>query len=335
MKLCFDYVCFYLQIVFDFEDSADLSFFEWPESSSIVVNNKRYKHGAKSLKWSWGASDVLKLNLLSKNIVGNSITRGGVKLWIYNEVSKPLECLTVKVTKESTPTCFGQTLKTHTSSFHISLAFTGWRAVWVRYNEFINCPTRAPRISRRCYSEQITMVQIHAPPNKGTNSVFIDLLRWVDRIRHQSRDAVVPVITSRCLDCSTLNSGVTEEDALAVYRRSNFWQQTYRWSIATVTTPPSLGETELSSKLSELHLIKKRLLNWYADERTSFIQLEIPQGSTYPQNVVRNNFYLEKRWMDLMDNIEDAYVQFRGLQLTESSDPTPIISGSPLFCRVC
>ena len=118
-------------------------------------------------------------------------------------------------------------------------------------------------------------------------------------------------------------------------RDRTFGSRPYRWSIVTVSTPSSLGETELASKLSELHLIKKRLLIWYADEMTSFIRLEILQGSTYPQSVVRNNFYLDKRWSDLMDNVDDAYVQFRGLQLTESSDPTPIISGSPLFCRVC
>ena len=145
----------------------------------------------------------------------------------------------------------------------------------------------------------------------------------------------VPVISSQCLNCSTLNSGVTEQDALAMYKRSNFWQQTYRWSIVTVPTPPSLGETDLSSKLSELHLIKKRLLNWYADKNTSFIQLGIPQGSVYPQSLLRNNFYLKKRLRDLMANIDNAYIKLRALQLTESSDATPIITGSPLFCRVC
>ena len=321
--------------MFDFEDISELSFFEWSKNSTVVISDKRYKHGVKSLKWTWGPSDVLNVNLTSKNIVGQSVTKGGVKLWIYNEISMPRKCLTVKVIQVSTPTCRKRNLKTHTSSFHVSLAFTGWRAAWVGYQEFRDCPSKAPKAGEKCYKKQITMLKIYAPSIEETNSVFIDLLRWVNKIKYQSRDAIVPIITSQCLNCSTLNSGVTEQDALSVYRRSNFWQQTYRWSIVTVPTPPSLGKTELSSKLSELHLIKKRLRNWYADETTSFIQLEIPQGSTYPQNVVRNNFYLEKRWMDLMDNIDDAYVKFRALQLTESSDATRIITGSPLFCKVC
>ena len=266
---------FYLQLVFDFEDSSELSFFEWPENSIVVISDKRYKHGAKSLKWTWGPSDLLNVNLTSKNIVGQSVTNGGVKLWVYNEISRPRACLTVEVIQVSTPTCPEQTLKTHDPLFHVSLAFTGWRATWVGYQEFKDCPSEAPSLASTCYNEQITMLKIYAPPIQETNSVFTDLLRWVDEMKHQSRDTVVPIISSQCLNCSTLNSGVTEQDALAVYRRSSFWQQTYRWSIVIVPTPPSLGETELSNKLSELHLIKKRLLNWYADKKTSFVRLEI------------------------------------------------------------
>ena len=181
--------------MFDFEDSVDLSFFEWSQSSTAVISNKRYKHGSKSLKWIWGANDVLMVNLSSKNIVGQSVTSGGVKLWVYNEIRKLSEYLTVEVIQVSIPTCIGQTLKTHTSSFHVSLAFTGWRAAWVGFEELKNCPSQAPRISKRCYNEQITMLKIYAPPIQVTNSEFIDLLRWVNKIRHQSRDGSCYFVT--------------------------------------------------------------------------------------------------------------------------------------------
>ena len=221
--------------MFDFEDISELSSFNWPKSSTVVISDKHYKHGTKSLKWTLGASDDLSLNLISKNIIDRSVTGGGVKLWIYNEVSKPSECLTVSVTILSTPNCPGRPVRTHNSSFLMSLKFTGWRAAWVGYQEFKNCPTRARPTGKKCDTEQITMLRFLAPVSKGIKPVYIDLLRWVENVKAQ-----VPVVTSNCLNCSTLNSGVIEQDALARYSRTSFWQQTYRWSMVTVPSPPSL-----------------------------------------------------------------------------------------------
>ena len=319
------------QIVFDFESSSELSSFQWPFTSSVVVCDQRYKHGEKALQWKWGPRDILRLNLESANILDDSATNGGVKLWIYNQISKPSECLTVDVTTVSTTKCTGRPNRIHTSSFRMSLAFTGWRAAWVSYQEFKNCPSQAPSTDRSCYTDKITMLRFHAPASQGTKPIYIDLLRWVNTISLQSRDAVVPIITSQCLPCSTLNSGVTEEDALAMYGRSDVWQQTYRWSLFTSPVQFPIAEPTLSTILSELRLIKKRLFNWYADEKTSFIQLELPQGSIYPQSVV-TDFYLQKRWSDLMDNVDGAYIQFRDLQVTQTGD---LITGSPLFSKVC
>jgi hypothetical protein len=176
------------------------------------------------------------------------------------------------------------------------------------------------------------MMEIQAPGVQGT--VDIDALRFVDKMRLQSRDEIVPLI--KCLSCSTLNSGVTEADALEMYRRSDFWQQTYRWgAIAAVPVAHTLPETELTSKLSDIHLIEKRLVNWFADEKTSFTKLTLPDGKTYPQSVVTNNFYLRKRWDDLLNNINEAYEDFRGLQITKSTGTPQVITGSPLFVKVC
>ena len=328
-------MCFLSCLVYDFEHNSELSTFSWPQSSNLAISKKRYKHGKKSLQWTWSAGDVLSLDLSSKNIVDRKVSQGGLKLWIYNEFFRLAECLTIKVTKTSIPRCAKKSALTHTSSFHISLAFTGWRAVWVAYEELQDCPSVAPRIGKKCYANQITMLKILGPSIQGNSTVYIDLLRWVDKLRFQSRDIVVPLITSQCFDCSTFNDGVTEQDALAVYGRSKFWQQTYRWSIVHAPTPPSLGEQELANKLSDLHLIERRLLNWYADERTSFIKLRLPRGSTYPEGVVTDNFYLRKRWSDLMNNVDDAYGKLHNLNLAKSTDTPAVITGSPLFCRVC
>ena len=241
--------------------------------------------------------------------------------------------ITKRETASSTSSCTGGSTITHTSEFRFSLAFAGWRAAWVGYSEFEHCPSAPARLPSCKYDQkQITMMQIQAPEAQGT--VHIDALQFVDKMKSQSRDEIVPLI--KCLSCSTLNSGVTEADALGLYKRSNFWQQTYRWgAITAVPVAPTLTETELAKKLSDVHLIEKRLVNWFADEKTTFAKLSLPDGKTYPDGVVTNNFYLRKRWDDLSDNINEAYEDFRALQITKSSGTPAVITGSPLFVKVC
>ena len=335
--------------VFDFEENSEICNFQWPDASSIDLSKTRYKHGEKSLEWKWAADDILSLDLSSKNILGNAVDKGGVKLWIYNVAEMPAKCLKVSVETRlksikrrlpddtSLNNCLTSSSRSvsHTSSFYISLKFSGWRAVWVAFGEFKDCPTAATSTGN-CYQRQVTKIKITAPDTVAANPLYIDLLRWTDRVSKQSRDQIVPPIkgASACYHCANLHTDPAghKQAALVMYDRSVFWQQTYRWSLHDV---PNETDQDLATKLSDLELIKKRLLNWYADEKTSFTKLaNLPQGMTYPSSVVTSNFYLRERWggsEGLMKNINSAYEEFRKLQVRRAGT---VITGSPLFCKV-
>ena len=93
-------------------------------------------------------------------------------MWIYNQESIDSNCLTIKITKKetasSTSSCTGGSIITHTSEFRFSLAFTGWRAAWVGYREFENCPNAPARLPSCKYNQkEITMMEIQAPGVQG------------------------------------------------------------------------------------------------------------------------------------------------------------------------
>jgi len=68
----------------------------------------------------------------------------------------------------------------------------------------------------------------------------------------QTRDAIVP----------TIGEGI--------YTPNKFWQQTYRWSLAT---PTSITEpTPSQDKLDDLTLIEKRLENWFVKQSQSSVR---------------------------------------------------------------
>ena len=337
--------------VFDFEENSELCNFQWPDASSFDLSKTRYKHGKKSLEWKWAASGILSLDLSSKNNLGDAVENGGVRLWVYNVEEMSVKCLTITVEtklkkaksrlRNNTPlkNCLmsSRRSRSHSSSFYISLDFTGWRAVWVAFKEFKDCPTTATSTGK-CYQRQVTKIKITAPDTVAANPVHIDLLRWTDKISKQSRDQVVPPIKggSNCYRCESLHTDKAshEQAALNMHDRSVFWQQTYRWSLHDAPTENPLTDQVLAAKLSDLELIEKRLLNWYADEKKSFTKLANLSQDMYPAGVVTSNFYLRERWEGsdgLMENINRAYKVFRKLQIRRAGT---VITGSPLFCKV-
>lgn len=78
--------------------------------------------------------------------------------------------------------------------------------------------------------------------------IFMDLLEFQSFLGRESRDKVVPPISPF---------------GLAIYDKSFFWQQTYRWSQHAIPTSPSTIDEQ---KRKSLDHIKSRLRNWYCDE---------------------------------------------------------------------
>jgi hypothetical protein len=247
-----------------------------------MTSSKHYKDGFHSLVWQWGPGDEMNLQL-GRRLVGE---RAGITFWIYQNESIVAANLSVSLMDSTLPRAQAVVLQ-----FNFSLSFTGWRAAWVAL-----CESTIPHKGE--YDE----IKFTAPTQKITSGIiFMDLLVFVGHIRRQSRDQIIPPINGYIYDIT--------------FR----WQQTYRWSL--VNPPEVNGTTPLSAKerqqLSDLYLIKKRLINWFANESVTPME--------FKGNVL-------KRWKYLVvTGFQKAKCDLKKLNITVSQDG--VISGSPLFAR--
>ena len=173
--------------------------------------------------------------------------------------------------------------------FQASLDFEGWRGIWVKFDE---CKLTAP-LARSTIINEVNFVL------SGADTIYIDMLQFLDSVGTQSRDKVVPPI---------------RPFGLELYDASNTWQQTYKWSQQAV--PPSPLTIDLSKEKS-LKLIVSRLKNWYCDETKT--SPKFPGGSD-----------INKRWKSLLRAVNIAHRQYDSLDFVGSK-----IVGPPLFCRNC
>ena len=197
---------------FDFESSIpgqEGCFQLIPISSGTVglsADPKTVKHGLKSLKWTATGASKLQLKSTTFTIPNSWVRRGGVKFWIYKESSSLGKTMEVE---------FKRSLTTTVGGFTANLNFQGWRGIWVKFEE---CKLTRGSLKRRAVIDEVTFAVSDA------DIIYIDLLEFQRSLARQSRDKIVPPISPF---------------GLAVYDKTDFWQQTYRWSQQAVPTSPS------------------------------------------------------------------------------------------------
>ena len=269
--------------ILSFENLSELCYFTFPKTSNLTMSSKYYKDGFHSLVWQWGPGDEFKLEL-GRRVVGK---RAGVTFWIYQNESVVAANLSVSLVDSTLPVDTEVILQ-----FNFSLGFTGWRAAWVALREAnLTIPGKSG------YDQ----IKFTAPTQKlPARVIFMDLLVFDLNIQRQSRDQIIPPINGDIYDITFT------------------WQQTYRWSL--VNPPKVNGTKPLSEKeiyqLSELNLIKKRLVNWFANESVTPME--------FKGNVL-------KRWKYLTRDFQNARSSLNHLNITVNQDG--VISGSPLFVR--
>ncbi|PFX12580.1 Chondroitin sulfate ABC exolyase [Stylophora pistillata] len=270
---------------FDFESAAQLRCFQTivsPAAGTITLSNhkKTVKYGSSSLKWETTGASKLQLKSPTFTIPNSCQGDGGVKVWIYKEA---MSGKTLQVEFKYSSTTVG--------SF-IANDFKGWRGIWVEFKE---CRAADNSLDSPTVIDEVNFM------GNGAQTAFIDKLEFKCNIRKQSRDKVVPPISPFGLNC---------------YDKSDFWQQTYRWSQQEIPASPSTIDVE---KRNHLDHIKNRLKNWYSDETVT--SPNYPSGSA-----------LEERWKTLKKSFNRAHDKYDDLTF----DPvTKQIVGPPLFCRNC
>ena len=186
---------------------------------------------------------------------------------------------------------FKRSSTTTVGGFTANLNFQGWRGIWVKFEE---CKSTRRSLKGGAVIDEVNFAVSDA------DIIYIDLLEFQRSLAKQSRDKIVPPISPFGLD---------------VYDKSDFWQQTYRWSQQAVPASPLTIDEQ---KRKSLDHIKSRLKNWYCDEtKTS-------------SNFLSGSF-IKKRWDSLLKGVKKAHEYY--------DDELTIIGGEivgpPLVCRNC
>ena len=265
--LSVDYEC---DQTLDFENRDQRKCFEVLGGSKRTVSNCRAKNGIYSLKWQYNSLGTpATLNYSRPSgfaISGKSLRSGGIKIWFYKEarsIGKKMEINLIGGNKNATVLL---------GSFEVSLEFTGWRGIWVAYKECITSLSGNPSLTG------VSFVLHH------TDTIYIDLLRFVDRISFQSRDKIVPPLKK------------------TLYKKMHSFQQSYRWSEFLQNTITDHRQVVISpSKTLSLNHIESRLRNVYFNEtRTSYDN---------------ESYYLIERWKSIDKNIDKANKEYDRLGL--------------------
>ena len=93
----------------------------------------------------------------------------------------------------------------------VNLGFKGWRGIWVAYSE---CKTSSRSIYGSAQLNRVGFVL------SQKDTIFIDMLDFVNHMAFQSRDKIVPPFTANWKDATSS------------------WYRTYRWSKQKLTDLP-------------------------------------------------------------------------------------------------
>ena len=256
--------------------------------SKRKVSNCVAKNGTYSLKWEYNSPGTPATLNYSRPpafaIEGKSLRTGGIKIWLYKE--------TRSIGRKMEINLFGgnRNARVLLGSFEVSLEFTGWRAIWVAYKECIASLSGNPRLTA------VSFVLHHM------DTIYIDLLRFVDHLSFQSRDKIVPPLR------------------IQLYNKMHSFQQSYRWSKFMQNNIIDLSQIAMSpSKNLSLHHIESRLRNFYFNEnRTSYDN---------------DSYYLMERWKSIDKSIDKANKEYDRLGLHVQGCRPVVLRGPPLFCR--
>lgn len=161
-------------------------------SVTLSTDLRTVKNGSNSLKWTATGASTLQLKSSTFTIPNNWLRRGGIKVWIYKESSSPGKTLDVQFKRASTTTV---------ASFTANLDFTGWRGIWVEFEE---CKLTASSLDNSAdnFVDEVNFVL------SEEDLIYIDILAFQRSLARQSRDKVVPPISPF---------------GLTLYDKSDFW----------------------------------------------------------------------------------------------------------------
>lgn len=163
-----------------FESAADLV----GVTGSATLSANRFKDGRQALLWRWSAPESLIFHdlpgvedatgeypggqpeQLEPSYVPPS-RQGGLKLWVYRETPSPGGRLTFSIGTDADDARHRPAYR-----FDMSQNFTGWRALWVHFDQDARAAERTDALPLRT-------LRIEPSPDMGGDHVYLDMLQLV------------------------------------------------------------------------------------------------------------------------------------------------------------
>ena len=163
-----------------FETSADLN----GVTGSATLSADRFKDGRRALLWQWTAPEPLIFHdlpgleeatgeypggqpeQLEPSYVPPS-RQGGVKLWVYRESPSPRGRLTFSIGADA-----NEARDRPARRFEMSQNFTGWRALWVHFEQ-------DAQASEHTDTAPMRTLRIEPSPDMAGDRVYLDMLQFV------------------------------------------------------------------------------------------------------------------------------------------------------------
>ncbi len=130
-----------------------------PEAgSNLSLATDRYKHGSKSLKWSWSLSGK-RITVTEPSLIANSTSRNsGIYFWLFSE----------KNLSDSIHFIFYDENHKQVCDFYYRINFKGWRTQWISYTSDLG----------KAINTSIASLEIIAPLHANSGTLWFDLVEF-------------------------------------------------------------------------------------------------------------------------------------------------------------
>lgn len=151
--------------IISFEDDAIPAGFSISKGK-LSVSTEKYKLGAQSLRIAWKGGAVLEMNGVEGLETASESPKGGMNLWIYNEI--PVDDDLVFIFKDSNGA------EVCRLPFHMD--FKGWRCIWAKFRDDMGKPAKAV----------IASAEMAFPKSPRKGVTYIDMLEFVRTVSWQN-----------------------------------------------------------------------------------------------------------------------------------------------------
>ncbi|WP_068774919.1 chondroitinase family polysaccharide lyase [Paenibacillus sp. FJAT-26967] len=231
-----------------FESASVPAGWSTENGGTAAVSSKHYKHGQRSLLWTWSNGSKLR-DTQPANLAAANVKNGGMKLWIYNETP-----VNDKITFN-----FGKISEINTGVYHYTfsanLNFKGWRAIWVKFREEGNNPAYT-----KSQSNALEVMQIVPPASVPSGSLYLDNLEFSPSM-----------IKARTADYQMPKPGIDVG--------ASTWDNVYHYSQQQPTIP--LESAITPQQIASFDAIASKYEKWVYGDALQYASLSGPLQTRY------------------------------------------------------